>query len=267
MKERILSALADTCTWKNSLHWFDTIGSTNTRAKEMAANGAPHGTVLIANQQTAGRGRLGRSFHSAAGKGIYLSVILRPNCNPEQLMHLTCAAGVAACTAIEHAAGYRPRIKWINDLVADKQKLGGILTELSIDPSTQRVLYAIVGIGINCTHTKEDFPKELQNLATSLLSITGITPDLASLAAALVSALWEMDRCLLTDRTRLMQRYRNDCMTLGQHVVVLRGTQRQYGKALDIGDDGSLCVQYDDGITEWVCSGEVSIRGMYGYTS
>ena len=267
MKDYILRALPGNCTGRDTGYWFETIDSTNTYAKELAAKGAPHGTVLIANQQTAGRGRLGRSFHSLPGKGIYLSVILRPDCSCEQLMHLTCAAAVAACNAIEQATSLRPGIKWINDLVADRKKLGGILTELSIDPATQHVQYAIIGIGINCTHTKSDFPAEIQDMATSLLLTTGDSPDLAALSAALVHALWEMDRSLMTHRTELMAQYRKNCMTLGQSIAVLRGDERRYGRALDVSDDGSLCVVYDDGSRQWVCSGEVSVRGMYGYSS
>ncbi len=267
MKDYILRTLPDNCTWRDTVYWFETIDSTNTYAKELAAKGAPHGTVLIANQQTAGRGRLGRSFHSPPGKGIYLSVILRPDCTAQQLMHLTCAVAVAACNAIEQETSFRPGIKWINDLVADRKKLGGVLTELTIDPGTQCVQYAIIGIGINCTHTKADFPAEIRDMATSLLLTTGNAPDPAALSAALVHALWEMDRSLMTDAANLMAQYRENCITLDQPIVVLSGDTRRYGKALDVSDDGSLYVEYVDGSTQWVCSGEVSIRGMYGYSS
>ena len=126
------------------IHRFDTIDSTNNRAKDMAQQGAPHGTVLIARHQTGGRGRLGRSFHSPPGSGIYLSMILRPSCRPDKLMHLTCAAAVAMCDAIQAATGFRPGIKWTNDLVHNRMKPGGILTELSF-ASTGCLDYVIVG--------------------------------------------------------------------------------------------------------------------------
>ena len=105
---RILSFLPADYPWKSSLHYFDAIDSTNLRAKQMAAQGAPHGTVLIADRQTAGKGRLGRSFHSPEGMGIYMSILLRPVCAPGELMHLTCAAAVAMCDAVEKATGLRP---------------------------------------------------------------------------------------------------------------------------------------------------------------
>ena len=265
MKNEILTFLPTECPWWDTLYWFETINSTNDRAKELAKNGAPQGTVLIAGQQTGGRGRMGRSFHSPEGKGMYLSVILRPGCNPNELMHLTCAVAVAVCQAVEKASGYRPGIKWINDLVAGKQKLGGILTEMSIDSKTGLVDYAIVGIGINCNHTPEDFPPELQSIATSLLTVTGSTVNIAKLAAATVAALQEMSAGLLAEKDTIMTHYRKNCITLGQEIVVLRSDEKRYGKALDVDADGGLLVKFADGSEEIVNSGEVSVRGMYGY--
>ncbi len=265
MKNEILSFLPTECPWRDTLYWFDTINSTNDHAKAMAKNGAMHGTVLLAGMQTGGRGRMGRSFHSPAGKGLYLSVILRPECAAEVLMHLTCAVAVAACQAVESATGYRPGIKWINDLVAGKKKLGGILTELSVNPKTGIVDYAIVGIGINCNHTQADFPAELQEIATSLQTETGKPVNVAQLAAALIYALQEIDRRLLTEKPAIMEKYSKNCITLGQNVVVLRAEEKRYGKAISVDADGGLTVQFTDGTTEIVNSGEVSIRGMYGY--
>ncbi len=231
----------------------------------MAAEGAPHGTVLIADCQTGGRGRMGRSFHSPSGCGIYLSVILRPNCNAEKLMHLTCASGVAACDAVESVTNLRPGIKWINDLVIGKEKLGGILAELSVDPASGKVQYAVVGIGINCAHRAEDFPPEIRGIATSLFLATEKDFDRTLLCAALTEALWRMSKTLLTDKTRIMEQYRKDCITTGQEVLVVRGEEKHYAKAISVADDGSLLVQYADGTEATVSSGEVSIRGMYGY--
>lgn len=232
----------------------------------MAEKGAPHGTVLAAGQQTGGRGRLGRSFHSPAGKGIYLSVILRPECKPEALMHLTCAVAVAACDAIESVTGMRPGVKWINDLVCGKKKLGGILTELSLDAVTGTVRYAVVGIGINCTHEASDFPKELQCIATSLLTVTGKHFDPALLIANLSEALMQMSDTLFTEKTATMERYREACITVGQPIVLLRGDSKRYGLALGIEENGGLLVRFEDSTLEVVSSGEVSVRGMYGYT-
>ncbi len=264
MKHAILQHLAE-CPWQDTLYWFDTIDSTNTRAKAMAEAGAKEGTVILAGRQTAGRGRLGRSFHSPADAGIYLSVILRPDCTPDKLMHLTCAVAVAMCNAVEQAAGIRPAVKWINDLILQQKKLGGILTELSVDPKSGLVRYAIVGIGINCGHDLQDFPAELQTVATSLKMVTGKCPDTGRLAAAMIQNLWQMRGMLLTDKRRIMDAYRKDCQTIDQAITVIRGDEKRNGKALFVDDDGGLTVAFSDGTVGTVSSGEVSIRGLCGY--
>ena len=263
MKNEILSHITTECPWRDTLYWYDTIDSTNTRAKEMAKNGAPHGTVLIAGNQTVGRGRLGRSFSSPDGMGVYLSVLLRPDCTPDKLMHLTCAAAVAGCEAVKDACGIRPRIKWTNDLVYKKKKLGGILTELSVTDGI--VEYAIVGIGINCLQKKEDFPSELQEIATSLKMICDTPCSPARLAATLTEALCRMDNGLFSAKNAIMDRYRSDCMTVGQDIVVVQGENVRYGKALYVDDEGGLSVLFSDGSKKIISSGEVSVRGMYGY--
>lgn len=265
MKKTILSLLPGEFPWADRILWFDSIGSTNDEAKKLAAQGAPHGTTLIASHQTCGRGRLGRSFQSPAGKGVYLSLILRPEFPPQSLMHLTCAAAVAMCDAIADAAGFRPGIKWINDLVFDRKKLGGILTELSIDPATGMVRYAIIGIGINCTQQPEDFSPELRNMASSLSAAAGKPISLAALAASMLFRLQNMDDVLLTEKADILTSYRSDCVTLGKEIVLVRGDDRQYGTALDIDDNGELLVRFRDGTVRTVTSGEVSVRGMYGY--
>lgn len=263
MKEQILSKLSAECPWRDTLHWYPDIDSTNTQAKLLAKAGAPHGTVLIAGHQTGGRGRMGRTFQSPDGQGVYLSVILRPNCMPAQLMHLTCAAGVAMMQAVEAVSGIRPQMKWINDLVVDRKKLGGILTEMSVNKGL--VDYAVVGIGINCLQQPEDFPPEIAGLATSLSLAAGhpITP--AKLAAAMVEALWKMDRTLFSEKAQLMAEYKENCITLGKEIQVIRQEQIRRGKALDLDAEGGLLVQCEDGSIETVSSGEVSVRGMYGY--
>ena len=203
MREKIIKNLRESCPWQDSLLWFDSIESTNTHARELARQGAAHGTVLIADHQTGGRGRLGRSFHSPAGSGVYMSVILRPNCNPQEIMHLTCAAAVAMCDAVETAAGFRPGIKWTNDLVYGTKKLGGILTELGLK-NDGTVDYAIIGIGINCCHTPEDFPEDIRPIAASLSMVTEKLTDRCRLAAALMEILWDMDQHLLSGQEAML---------------------------------------------------------------
>lgn len=263
MKQTIQKQLPAACPWGESIHCFDTIDSTNTKAKELAIAGAPHGTVVVAKHQTQGRGRMGRRFHSPAGLGLYLSVILRPRCKPEDMMHLTCACGVAACNAVESLTGIRPGIKWTNDLVIGHSKLGGILTELSL--SDGMVNYAILGIGINCGHDLTDFPAELRTFVTSIKLATGKDFETAHLASRLIYALWEMDKELLTGKQKWMDAYRRHCITLNKDISILRGDEVFHAKALDIDNDGGLVILTADGTKQTVQSGEVSIRGMYGY--
>ena len=244
------------------IHRFPILDSTNTTAKAMALEGAAHGTVVVADQQTAGRGRMGRSFDSPAGSGIYMSMILRPQCPPTELMHLTCAVAVAVCHGIRSALALRPQIKWINDIVAEGKKLGGILTELSINPKTGLVDFAILGIGINCNRNPEDFPPELENIACSASMLLGHPVDTEVLLEALISSLMDMD---LSKREAIMTRYCRDCITLGKDVQVIRQDDIRSGFALDVDNQGALVVYFPDGHTEHISSGEVSVRGLYGY--
>ena len=259
MKNSIYTYL-ESHPWKNSVQFFDTIDSTNTRAKALAAQGAPHGTVLIADHQTVGRGRLGRTFLSPAGTGVYMSVILRPGCPPAELMHLTCAAAVAACDAVEKAAGIRPGIKWTNDLVYKNRKLAGILTELGLSPRGL-VDWAVIGIGINCLQKEYDFDPAIRSFAGSLAMFAPC--DRAKVAAKLIDAFSAMD---LSRKSEIMTQYKADCITLGREVSLLRGTDPvRHGRAVDIDADGALIVEFAPGVRETVNSGEISVRGMYGY--
>lgn len=264
MNAQILAALSSDYPWKAEFHYFSELDSTNDRLKLMARQGAPHGTVLIADHQTGGHGRRGRSFHSPEGVGIYLSMLLRPDCRPRELMHLTCATAVAMCDAVEAATGLRPQIKWTNDLVSGRQKLGGILTELGLTPQGM-VDYAIIGIGINCCQQKEDFPSDIQDIAASLSMVTGKAVDRAKVAAAMMDALYHMDEMLLTGKDTMLTQYRQNCITIGQDISLVRGDEIRHGHALDVDAEGALIVRFPDGHTEAVNSGEVSVRGMYGY--
>ena len=265
MREQILSKLAPGHPWGELLQYYPCVDSTNTLAKTMAAQGAPHGTVIVAGTQTAGRGRLGRSFHSPGSSGLYFSAILRPDCTAGELMHLTCAVAVAVCGAIEAVTGLRPGIKWINDLVWGKRKIAGILTELSLVPGSSRVAWAVVGIGVNCCQREEDFPPELQPIAGSLSMATGTEVSPAAIAAAIMEKLCCLDAVLLTDKTGIMNRYRSRCITIGQEVSLHRADTASHALAVGIDDEGALLVKYPDGRTEAVNSGEASVRGMYGY--
>ena len=263
MLTQIKHFLPEDHLWQNQIIWYDVIGSTNDQAKILVQQGAPHGTVLIADRQTGGRGRMGRSFSSPGGMGVYMSVILRLQTPADQLMHLTCAAAVAACNAVEKATGLRPGIKWTNDLVWGGRKLAGILTELVITPGET---VAIIGIGINCTQEKSDFPEEIQDFAGSLAMVCEENIDRAKMAAALIEAFCDM-AADLADKQKILNAYRKDCITLGKEISVVKSDEVRHGCALDIDDQGALIVEFSNKHTEAVNAGEVSIRGMYGYQS
>ena len=262
MIEAILSYLPQAFPWRDRIHYYPTIDSTNTQAKLLANQGAPHGTVLVAGHQSGGRGRLGRSFHSPEGMGVYLSVILRPDCIAVDLMHLTCAVGVAMCDAVEAAAGFRPGIKWTNDLVWGKRKLGGILTELSLK-NGNTVDYAVVGIGLNCGQQDGDFPEDIRPIATSLSAAAGKPVAPAALAAAMILFLQNMADTLFCGNW--IHRYQTDCITVGKEISLVRGDSVRHGTAIGIDAQGSLLVRFSDGREEAINSGEISVRGMYGY--
>ena len=251
--------------WQDRVIVLDSVDSTNSFAKQLAASGAPEGTAVLARSQQKGRGRLGRSFSSPSDVGIYLSVILRPDAKPEQLLHLTAAAAEAAAEAIEAQTGLNTGIKWVNDLTAGGKKLAGILTELSVELESGRSEYIVVGIGVNCCQSPEDFPPELTEIATSVYEQTGRLPDRNALAAEMLLALSRLSETLLTEKEDWMRRYAARCITVGRQVRVISPRETREGTALGLDANGALQVAYSDGTQVWVSSGEVSVRGLYGY--
>lgn len=257
---RLNAALLQAAPW--SVVVPEEVDSTNNVAKQLGTQGAPHGTVVVTERQTGGRGRLGRSFVSPPG-GVYLSVLLRPELPLERLMHLTALAAVATRRAIDDCCGLAPDIKWMNDLLWQDKKLCGILTELSCEAESGRLEYAVIGIGVNCNTRLSELPPEVQKRATSLREAAGREIDVNALAAAMIARLQELDAVLRGDRDPWMREYRGACVTLGKQVLLLRAGESRPAFALDVDDDAGLIVRYEDGTTGTVSSGEVSVRGIY----
>lgn len=247
------------------LHCLDCVDSTNAYLKRLALDNAPDGTVVIADRQTAGRGRRGRSYESAAGLGIYLSVLLRPTMEAQHLPSLTALAAVAVCNAIEEQLSVRPQIKWVNDLILHGKKLCGIMTELlSCSDSAQPAV--ILGIGINVNHLPDDWSADVAALATSLRLHCGEQIAREPLAAALLRAIDRLYTDVCADSTGpYLAQYRADCMTVGQQVRLVQPEHSVEAEALAVTDDFGLLVRHRDGTLETVRSGEVSVRGLYGY--
>ena len=242
-----------------TIHVFDTISSTNTVLKEMAEQGEPEGTILIASEQTAGRGRMGRRFFSPAGTGVYLSMLLRPLFSPEQSLYITTAAAVAVAEAIEFVTGRETKIKWVNDVYLNGKKLCGILTEASFDMESKRLAYAIPGIGINMRTPPDGYPEELKPIVTSVFD--GIDYDTEKrnrIVAEVITRFWNFYEHL-TDKP-FLRGYQKRSLLEGQKVDVINGRERSAATAMEIDDDFRLHVRYPDGREEYLQSGEVSVK-------
>lgn len=244
---------------------YAVVDSTNTQCKRLAMDGAADGTVVLAEEQTAGRGRQGRSFQSPPGRGLYLSILWRPACEPARLLPLTSLAAVAAGRAIERVTGVGPDIKWPNDLLLGGRKIAGILTEMALEGESGRIDYVVLGIGVNVHQTPSDFTPEVAQMATSLDAALGAVVSRPRLAAALIEELDVLRREVLWQPERYRAAYRTRCVTIGRQVQLVRGEERRVATAVDVDERFGLVVRYEDGCTETVRSGEVSVRGLYGY--
>ena len=243
---------------------FAQIDSTNSYLKAEAMRGAPDGLCAIADRQTAGRGRAGRPFRSDAGQGAYLSMLLRPNCAPTAAMTMTAHVAVAVCRALE-ACGVQPGIKWTNDLVLGTKKLCGILTELEWEAESGEFSCVIIGAGINVSQDEADFGPEVAPIAISLAQALGTAPDRTELAARVIRSLNALYDDFPAQNAAYLECFRRDCLTVGNPIKVISGAGERIGTATGISDDFGLTVRWEDGSTETLTSGEVSVRGLYDY--
>ncbi len=248
-----VQALLHTKTLGNTLYVYPLLPSTNDTAKTSAAN-AVHGTVIIADHQSAGRGRRGRSFFSPCGSGVYMSVILREDLLAEKVGLLTTAAAVAVARAIESLIPAQVQIKWVNDLLINGKKVCGILTE-GTPNDNGGYHFAIIGIGVNVSTLH--FPSEIDETASSLLRECGEAPDRAALIAAI---LGELETVLTQmDSGAFLEENRRRSAVLGNMVTVIRGNETFAARAIAIDDAGALIVETDVG-KKTLSSGEVSLR-------
>ena len=239
------------------------VDSTNNVAKQLAQQGASHGTVVLSHKQTAGRGRMGRRFESPEG-GIYVSILLRPQLPPQALLGATGMAAVAVARAVERVSGAQVGIKWTNDLVLGGKKLCGILTEMALEGETGAVQSLVIGAGVNVSHRREDFSPDVAEMAASL-AMEGYEVSRPALAAAMIEELSLLAGDLGGDPEPWLADYRRRCVTLGREVRLLWSGGQTRATALDIDDQFGLMVRREDGTEETVRTGEVSVRGLYGY--
>ena len=241
---------------------FETIDSTNKKAKELATAGAEHGTLVTADAQQAGIGRRGRSWSSEKGTGIYMSMLLRPRIATDKASMLTLVAALAVESAIAELLQCQPMIKWPNDIVLNKKKICGILTELALNGT--EIDYVVIGIGINANN--KEFPEEIVQTASSLFLELNEEIDIE----LLITEVWNRfavyyEQFLETeDLTLLKEEYEKALVNKEEKVKVLDPLGEYIGVAKGITNTGELIVD-TEGEIRYVSSGEVSVRGIYGY--
>ncbi len=249
------------CTPQEQWHLqvYNTITSTNTVLKELSHDGAPEFTVLVAAQQTAGRGRMNRAFYSPAVTGLYLSILLRPVMKAEEALFITTAAAVAVARAVEELSGKSTGIKWVNDVFLDGRKICGILTEASLDMESGRLECAICGIGVNLCDPEGGFPEELQGIAGSVFGGESLPADARNrLAAGILNHFSEYYRSL--SARPFFDEYVRRSIVVGREITVLGRDKPRRAHALAIDRNCNLRVRYEDGTEGVLSSGEISIR-------
>lgn len=241
------------------IHYHRTIDSTNSLAKKLAVAGALEGTIIIAEEQTAGKGRLGRQWTSPFGLGLWLSVILRPQITPLEAPKITMLVSVALQEAILEATGLPAKIKWPNDIFLGDKKVAGILLEMSGEMDS--INHLIVGMGVNVNLAQEDFPQELKDKATSLKIELGreiCRVALTKLVLAKLEYYYELFK--VGEISLLMEKWRSASWTLGKAVRVTTPTEVLEGQAVDFGQDGSLLIRLANGSLREIMAGDVTLR-------
>ena len=237
---------------------LESVDSTNNYLKKLAENGERENTVVIAECQSSGKGRLGRSFFSPKS-GLYLSILLRPTFSAEKSLFITAAAAVAVSDAIEEISGKTTGIKWVNDVFIGNKKVCGILTEAAVDFETGGLYYAIPGIGVNIYHPANGFPPEIRDIAGAVFDTEPDEKDLKQkLAAAVINNFFDIYNNI--ENSDFMQKYKQKSCILGKEIFVLRNETKTKATVLDIDEKAGLVVKYENGEVETLSSGEVSIR-------
>lgn len=248
---------------KNKILYYRELDSTNTKIQEMAATGAAHGTVVTCERQTAGKGRRGRTWESPAGENIYFSILLRPQIDPAKAPMLTLVMAQSVAKAIQRLGFEAVRIKWPNDLVLNGKKVCGILTEMQMNGTD--IDSVVIGVGVNVN--TEQFPKGLEETATSLYLQGNAKIERNKLLLDIVDIFEKEYEQFMGqgDLSFLREDYNRILVNKDREVRVLEPGNEYTAYALGVNDNGELMVRRDDGTVETVFSGEVSVRGVYGY--
>lgn len=260
--EEIEPYLTTNIIGKNILY-YKKVDSTNNKAKELAPN-SPEGTVVISELQTSGRGRLGRNWFSSSGDGIYMSAILKPNVDPVNASKITQIAAAALCKSF-NILGIKSYIKWPNDIIINSKKVCGILTEM--DAELNQINHIILGIGINVNMDKDNFPKDIDTIASSLKIESGKHINRKKLVSSILNNFEILYNEYLNKKDILssVKICKENSIILGKEIKIIKGNEVLQGIAVDIDDDGLLIIKDKNNSLSKVLSGEVSVRGLNGY--
>ncbi len=256
-KEGIYAFLSENLKNKINITVLEKTESTNLLLKSMALNGAEEGAVVVAGEQTAGIGRMGRSFFSPGNTGIYMSILLKPDINPEKSVFITTAAAVAVCKALEKSGVKNTGIKWVNDIYIDGKKVCGILTQGNIDPESNKLNFAILGIGINVYRPENDFPDEIKNIAGAAFK-EGKENLRNQIIADILSAFYDIYNDLTN--SDYIDEYISKSVIIGKTVDVITASQVKTATVLGIDKDCKLHIEYEDGTKSSLDSGEISVK-------
>lgn len=250
------------------LYYADATGSTNMDAKHYAEEGDPHGTTVVADMQTAGKGRRGRKWQSPSGINTYFTILLKPSFTPDKASMLTLVMALSVAEAIEEITELKADIKWPNDIVVNKRKVVGMLTEMSTTPEMDEIQYVVVGVGVNVNNSSaEEFPEEIRQTATSLKIESGQQINRAILLEHILARFEhnyeKFERTL--DLSELIVDYQKHLVNVDAQVRVLDPAGEYTGISRGINKTGELIVEKEDGGVVNVYAGEVSVRGLYGY--
>lgn len=249
--------------WPGRIVCFPSVDSTNEEAKRKAVLGERDGTLFVADNQTAGKGRRGRVWSSPEGKDIFCTILLRPEIPPDRASMLTLVAALSAAAAAETHSGELCQIKWPNDVILHDRKICGILTEMGLE--MDEISYVVIGVGFNIN--RESFPEELAGTATSIYGETGRQTVRAAFLADFIREFSERYRTFLQvqDLEPFKEEYERRLVNIDREVRIIRRGQEIIRRAEGINEKGELLVRSETGEIECICSGEVSVRGLYGY--
>lgn len=253
-----VNGIKDNLKFDLPIEVYKEVTSTNTLIREAATAGASEGLTIIANKQTKGRGRIGRTFHSPADTGIYMSILLRPKClKPEDAVKITTLAAVAACEAIEEVSGKNAAIKWVNDIFMNGLKVCGILTEGAMSLENGNLDYAILGIGFNAYEPEGGFEDDIKGIAGSIFDKKQADAKNKLIASFLNKF---MEGYLTDNLNNYVERYKEKSFVIGLDVNVISPISTRPARAIDIDEQCRLVVEFEDGTIEHLASGEISVR-------